>query len=107
MPLTGFNRFGRPSIGSWVNYGIGSENENLPAFVVMVTKNKGGQPLVSRLWGSGFLPSSHQGVQLRAAGDPVLYLQDPALADPARRPETLRRLLADVASFVPGATPAS
>ena len=68
---------GRPSMGAWLDYGLGNENENLPAFVVMVTKNKGGQPLVSRLWGSGFLPSRHQGVRFRSGKDPVLYLSNP------------------------------
>ena len=68
---------GRPSMGAWLDYGLGSENENLPAFVVMVTKGKGGQPLVSRLWGSGFLPSRHQGVRFRSGKDPVLYLSNP------------------------------
>ena len=67
----------RPSIGSWLSYGLGSANENLPSFVVMVTKNKGGQPLVSRLWGSGFLPSAYQGVRFRSGKDPVLYLNNP------------------------------
>jgi len=56
---------GRPSLGSWVSYGLGSENENLPAFVVLVTKGKGGQPLYSRLWGSGFLPANYQGTTMR------------------------------------------
>lgn len=68
---------GRPSMGAWMDYGLGSENEDLPAFVVMVTKGKGGQPLVSRLWGSGFLPSKHQGVRFRSGKDPVLYLSNP------------------------------
>ncbi len=68
---------GRPSIGAWLDYGLGSANENLPSFVVMVTKNKGGQPLASRLWGSGFLPSKHQGVRFRSGKDPVLYLTNP------------------------------
>ncbi len=68
---------GRPSMGAWLDYGLGSDNENLPAFVVMVTKDKGGQPLVSRLWGSGFLPSKHQGVRFRSGKDPVLYLSNP------------------------------
>jgi len=68
---------GRPSIGAWLSYGLGAENQNLPAFVVMLTKNKGGQPLAARLWGSGFLPSEHQGTQFRSAGDPVLYLRNP------------------------------
>ena len=68
---------GRPSIGSWVSYGLGSDNENLPNFVVLVTKDKHGQPLYSRLWGNGFLPSEHQGVQFRAGKNPVLYLSNP------------------------------
>ncbi len=75
---TGSQFPGRPSMGSWLDYGLGSQNENLPGFVVMVTKNKGGQPLVSRLWGSGFLPSRHQGVRFRSGKDPVLYLSNPA-----------------------------
>lgn len=74
---TGSQIAGRPSLGAWLDYGLGSTNENLPAFCVLVTKNKGGQPLYSRLWGSGFLPASHQGVQLRAGASPVLYLSDP------------------------------
>ena len=74
---TGSQLPGRPSIGSWIDYGLGSDNENLPAFIVLVTKNKGGQPLYSRLWGNGFLPSQHQGVQFRAGKDPVLYLTNP------------------------------
>ena len=75
---TGSQFPGRPSMGAWLSYGLGTENSNLPAFVVMVTKGKGGQPLVSRLWGSGFLPSEHQGVRFRAAKDPVLYLNNPS-----------------------------
>ena len=74
---TGSQLPGRPSIGSWIDYGLGSENENLPAFIVLVTKGKGGQPLYARLWGNGFLPSQHQGVQFRAGKDPVLYLNNP------------------------------
>jgi hypothetical protein len=74
---TGSQFPGRPSIGSWLNYGLGSDNENLPAFVVLVTKDKRGQPLYARLWGNGFLPSEHQGVQFRAGKDPVLYLNNP------------------------------
>lgn len=68
---------GRPSMGAWLDYGLGRENDDLPSFVVMVTKDKGGQPLVSRLWGSGFLPSRHQGVRFRSGKDPVLYLNNP------------------------------
>lgn len=74
---TGSQFPGRPSMGAWLSYGLGTENSNLPAFVVMVTRNKGGQPLVARLWGSGFLPAEHQGVRFRAAKDPVLYLNNP------------------------------
>lgn len=74
---TGSQLPGRPAIGSWIDYGLGSENENLPAFIVLITKNKGGQPLYSRLWGSGFLPAKHQGVQFRSGKDPVLYLGNP------------------------------
>ena len=75
---TGSQFAGRPSIGSWVNYGLGSENENLPGFIVLITKNGGGQPLYSRLWGNGFLPSKHQGVRFLSGKDPVLYLTNPA-----------------------------
>ncbi len=73
--LTGFNRFGRPSIGSWANYGIGSANENLPGFVVLVT----GQVLGAgnSAWGSGFLPTKYQGIEFRSQGDPVLFLSNP------------------------------
>lgn len=68
---------GRPSFGAWLDYGLGSLNNDLPSFCVLVTKNKGGQPLYSRLWGSGFLPANHQGVQLRSDSSPVLYLNNP------------------------------
>ena len=70
---------GRPSMGAWTDYGLGRLNENLPAFVVLISVTKGapGQGLLARLWGSGFLPSEHQGVQFRGAGEPVLYLNDP------------------------------
>jgi hypothetical protein len=74
---TGSQISGRPSIGAWLNYGLGSENENLPAFVVMISKGGGAQPLSSSAWGSGFLPSHHQGVQFRSGKDPVLYLNNP------------------------------
>ncbi len=83
---------GRPSLGAWLDYGLGSENENLPSFVVMVTKNKGGQPLVSRLWGSGFLPSKHQGVRFRAGSDPVLYLSNPDGIDATSRRHSMDAL---------------
>ena len=83
---TGSQFPGRPSIGSWLSYGLGSDNEDLPAFVVLVTKNKFGQPLYARLWGNGFLPSQHQGVQFRAGKDPVLYLNNPdGITDASRR----------------------
>ena len=74
---TGSNLPGRPSMGSWVSYGLGSDNKNLPEFVVLVTKNKSGQPLYARSWGNGFLPSKYQGVQFRSGKDPVLYLENP------------------------------
>jgi hypothetical protein len=76
---TGFQIAGRPSMGSWVAYGLGSENENLPAFIVLISPGQGGsgQPLYDRLWGSGFLPSRYQGVKFRSVGDPVLWLTDP------------------------------
>ena len=74
---TGSQVNGRPSIGAWLSYGLGSENKNLPGFVVLITKGKGGQPLGAHLWGSGFLPTEHQGIQFRAAKDPVLYLGNP------------------------------
>ncbi len=75
---TGSQFPGRPAMGAWMSYGLGSTNENLPSFVVLVTKNKvGSQPLYSRLWGNAFLPSEHQGVQFRAGKDPVLYLKNP------------------------------
>jgi len=74
---TGAQLSGRPAMGSWLDYGLGSDNENLPSFVVLVTKDKRGQPLYARLWGNGFLPSKHQGVQFRSGKDPVLYLNNP------------------------------
>ena len=87
---TGSQHAGRPSIGSWLSYGFGSANENLPAFVVLVSRGiEGDQPLYARLWGSGFLPSLHQGVQFRSGKDPVLYLNNPDGIPPASR----RRML--------------
>jgi hypothetical protein len=77
---TGFQQPGRPSLGSWVSYGLGSENQNMPAFVVLLSQAHAlntDQPLFSRLWSSGFLPSKYQGVRFRAGSNPVLYLQDP------------------------------
>ncbi|QDS95349.1 hypothetical protein FF011L_41430 [Roseimaritima multifibrata] len=76
---------GRPSMGAWLDYGLGTENQDLPAFVVMVTKDQGGQPLSSGLWGSGFLASKHQGVRFRSGADPVLYLNNPAGIDSESR----------------------
>ena len=75
---TGAQIAGRPSMGAWLSYGLGSESSDLPAFVVMITQGTGGQPLYDRLWGSGFLPTRYQGVKFRSVGDPVLYLSDPA-----------------------------
>jgi hypothetical protein len=73
---TGHQQPGRPTMGAWCSYGLGSENENLPAFVVLVS-GSGGQSLQVRYWGNGFLPASYQGVQLRSQGDPVLYVSNP------------------------------
>ncbi len=89
---TGSELPGRPSIGSWLSYGLGSDNENLPSFVVLVTKNKFGQPLYARLWGNGFLPSQHQGVQFRAGKNPVLYLNNPPGVTGQSRREQLDHL---------------
>ncbi len=74
---TGNQLAGRPSIGAWLSYGLGSSNENLPAFIVLISKKGGGQPLYSRLWGNGFLPTEHQGVRFRSGKDPVLFLNNP------------------------------
>jgi hypothetical protein len=89
---TGHQQPGRPSLGAWLSYGLGSENQNLPAFVVMISQGSGNkidQPLFSRLWGSGFLPSQHQGVRFRTGTDPVLYLSNPPGIDGTTR----RRML--------------
>ena len=76
--LTGFQLAGRPSLGSWISYGLGSENKDLPAFVVMVSLGASSdQPLYDRLWGSGFLSSRFQGVKFQSGRDPVLYLSNP------------------------------
>jgi hypothetical protein len=82
---TGSQISGRPSMGAWVHYGLGSDNANLPAFVVLITRGKVDQPLYSRLWGSGFLPSRHQGVQFRSGKDAVLYLNNPEGISPESR----------------------
>ncbi len=90
--LTGSQIAGRPSFGSWLSYGLGTENDNLPAFCVLITKDKGGQPLYARLWGNGFLPSQHQGVQFRSGMDPVLYLGNPDGVSSKQRRMQLDRL---------------
>ncbi len=93
---TGAALAGRPSIGSWLSYGLGSENRDLPAFVAMISKGTGNpedQPLYDRLWGSGFLPSKYQGVKFRSVGDPVLFLSNPDGLPPSTR----RRMLDDLA----------
>ncbi len=95
---TGFQLAGRPSIGSWLAYGLGSENKDLPAFVVMISQGTGSpndQPLYDRLWGSGFLPTTYQGVKFRSAGDPVLYLSNP----PGLDKDVRRRYLDDLAGL--------
>ena len=74
---TGSQIAGRPSLGSWLSYGLGTMNEDLPAFIVLVSANQADQPLYARLWGSGFLDSKYQGVQFRPGADPVLYLSNP------------------------------
>ena len=75
---TGNQLAGRPSIGAWVSYGLGSDNDNLPSFIVLVSNNAPqDQPLFARLWGNGFLPSKYQGVQFRSGAEPVLYLNNP------------------------------
>src|SRR3954453_7279635 len=95
---TGFQLAGRPSIGSWLAYGLGSENQDLPAFVVMISQGSGNpndQPLADRQWGSGFLPTKYQGVKFRSQGDPVLFLSDPPGFTTAQR----RRFIDDVAAL--------
>ena len=95
---TGAQLAGRPSIGAWLSYGLGSECDDLPAYVAMVSLpggKPGGQPLYDRLWGSGFLPSKYQGVKFRATGDPVLYLSNP----PGINAGTRRRILDDLAAL--------
>jgi hypothetical protein len=82
---TGFPIAGRPSIGAWMSYGLGSDNHNLPNFVVLVSQGKAAQPLSSASWGGGFLPSEHQGVQFRSGADPILYLSNPDGVSRAQR----------------------
>ncbi len=89
---SGSQQPGRPSMGAWVSYGLGSENDNPPAYVVLISQANAinnDQPLFSRLRGNGFLPSSHQGVKFRSGGDPVLYLSDPPGVDKNTRREML------------------
>lgn len=89
---TGSQQPGRPALGAWASYGLGSEAEDLPAFLVLISHGSGkdsNQGLLERLWGSGFLPSSHQGVKLRSEGDPVLYLSDPKGIDRGLRRQML------------------
>ncbi len=95
---TGAQLAGRPSIGSWLSYGLGSENRDLPAFVALLsngTGNPADQPLYDRLWSSGFLPTKHQGIKFRASGDPVLFLSNPEGLDATGR----RRMLDDLAKL--------
>ncbi len=94
---TGAQLAGRPSIGAWLSYGLGSMNQDLPTFVAMVSvgSGNGGQPLYDRLWGSGFLPTEHQGVKFLPTGDPVLFLSNPPGVDP----NTRRRFLDDLAKL--------
>ncbi len=92
---TGAQLAGRPSMGAWVSYGLGSENRDLPTFVAMISRGTGrpnDQPLYDRLWGSGFLPSRYQGVKFRGMGDPVLYLSNPPGVDTTAR----RQMLDDI-----------
>ena len=91
---SGHQQPGRPSIGAWLSYGLGSETQDLPSFVVLLSKNTfhQAQPLYDRLWGSGFLASKHQGVKFRSQGDPVLYLNDPTGGTAATRRALLDRL---------------
>jgi hypothetical protein len=90
---TGSQIAGRPSMGAWLSYGLGSANDNLPAFVVLISKNANrDQPLYSRLWGNGFLSSLHQGVQFRSGKDPVLYLNNPDGVTAESRRKLLDRL---------------
>ncbi|AMV39091.1 DUF1501 domain-containing protein [Planctomyces sp. SH-PL62] len=89
---TGSQIAGRPSMGAWLSYGLGSMNENLPTFCVLISQRPVDQPLYSRLWGNGFLPSIHQGVQFRSGAEPVLYLENPPGTSAAGRRKMLDRL---------------
>ena len=103
---TGFQQPGKASMGSWLSYGIGSESKDLPSYIVMVSKGRGRsdpQPLFARLWGSGFLPAQHQGVQLRTGREPVLFLEDAAGIDRGTR-RSMLDTLAGLNSVQLGAT---
>jgi hypothetical protein len=98
MLQTGHQIAGRPSLGAWLSYGLGSENDNLPAYVVMISRPSGptnAQPLHERMWGSGFLPPRYQGVRFSPGKDPVLFLSNPPGISADRR----RRMLDDVAAL--------
>jgi len=98
MLQTGHQISGRPSMGAWVSYGLGSENDNLPAFVVMISQpstETGSQPLHERMWGTGFMPSNYQGVRFGSGNDPVLFLSNPDGMTDERR----RAMLSDVAAL--------
>ena len=98
MLQSGHQISGRPSMGAWVSYGLGSENDNLPSFVVMISQPSvvtGSQPLHERMWGTGFMPSNYQGVRLSPGKDPVLFLSNPAGITGERR----RAMLDDVAAL--------
>ena len=95
---TGHQQPGRPSFGSWLSYGLGSDNADLPTFVVLISRGSAARPadpLYARLWGSGFIPSNHQGVNFRSSGDPVLYLNNPPGIDASDR----RRMLDTLAEI--------
>ena len=89
---TGSQFPGRPSFGAWLDYGLGTANRDLPSFVVLITRGAGGQPLVARFWGNGFLAAKHQGVRFRSGGAPVLHLDNPDGIDTASRRKMLDRL---------------
>jgi len=95
---TGTQQVGKPALGAWLSYGLGTNNTDLPAYVVLISQGTGkkpGQPIFARLWGSGFLPSEHQGVRLRPGGNPVAYLSDPPGIDRVTR----RGMLDDLAEL--------
>ena len=94
---TGSQQVGHASLGAWLSYGLGSENDNLPAYMVLISQGSGknpGQPIFSRLWGSGYLPSEHQGVRLRSGKNPVMHLSNPHGVDRELRRDQLDALAA-------------